>query len=97
MTDVVFKQPTMRLWKVNSEKNISFFELNNYQMESKRSQRVKDLTTIRLSYRVFAARQLFRTHACSDVVFYNVCGIGVFMSDIWPASVDYTVQDMSVT
>lgn len=50
-----------------------------------------------LSYRLFAAWQLFHTHASSAVVLYNVCYIGVFMSEIWPASMDYIVQDMSVT
>lgn len=48
-------------------------------------------------YHLFAAWQLFHRHACGEVVFYDVCDIDVFISDIWPASVDYTVQDMSVT
>jgi len=88
----------MTLRKVNSENNIGFcvsWIIIRWKVKGHRQWKIWPVEDF--SYCLFAAWQLFHTHACSEVVFYNICDIGVCMSDIWPASVDYTVQDMSVT
>jgi hypothetical protein len=65
----------MRLCKVNGENNIGFFVswiIVRWKVKGHRQWKIWSLED--LSYRLFAAWQLFHTHACSDVVFYNVRG-----------------------